>query len=601
MTIRGDLKLYRQVLQQACPHWGGIAGIFGLDLLGTPLGLLTPLPLKIVVDSAVGTHPLPLFLQKVLPAALANSRAGALGIAIALVLLLAILAQLQSLASVMCRTYTAEKLVLDFRALLFRHLQRMSLSYHDSAGTADAIYRIQYDTPSIQYISIDGLIPFVTSAVTLVAMLCVTTGIDWQLTVVAIAIAPILLRLSQVYRPRLRRRSREAKEQEHSALGVVQEVMSALRVVKAFGREDHEENRYVLRSAEGMRSRLRLALDQGRYGFFVGMTTALGTAAVLWIGVRHVNAGAITLGDLILVMAYVSQLYGPLKTIGQKAAGLQGYLASAERVFSVLERATDVPERSPARPLVRASGAVSFLNVRFGYERKRPVLHGVSFEVPAGARIGIAGRTGAGKTTILNLLTRFYDPDSGHICLDGIDLREYKLTDLRNQFALVLQEPVLFSTSISENIAYARPSARENEIVAAAKLANAHDFIVNLPEGYRTQVGERGMLLSGGERQRISLARAFLKDAPILLLDEPTSSVDVTTEAVIMDAMQRLMRGRTTFMIAHRTSTLENCDLRLEIEDGRLVAAADLLSIRATGASAPGVAGAEFEARRSDG
>ena len=229
------------------------------------------------------------------------------------------------------------------------------------------------------------------------------------------------------------------------------------------------------------------------------------------------------------------------------------------------------------------------------------MLHGVSFEVPAGARIGIAGRTGAGKTTILNLLTRFYDPDSGHICLDGIDLREYKLTDLRNQFALVLQEPVLFSTSISENIAYARPSARENEIVAAAKLANAHDFIVNLPEGYRTQVGERGMLLSGGERQRISLARAFLKDAPILLLDEPTSSVDVTTEAVIMDAMQRLMRGRTTFMIAHRTSTLENCDLRLEIEDGRLVAAADLLSIRATGASAPGVAGAEFEARRSDG
>jgi ATP-binding cassette subfamily B protein len=278
-----------------------------------------------------------------------------------------------------------------------------------------------------------------------------------------------------------------------------------------------------------------------------------------------------TLGSLLLVMAYLGQLYGPLKTIGQKAGGLQGYLASAERIFSVLDRITDVPERPNARPLARAGGAVAFRHVSFGYDGGHAVLHDVSFDIPAGTRLGIAGRTGTGKTTIVSLLSRFYDPWSGQILLDGTDLRDYKLADLRNQFAIVLQDPVLFSTTIAENIAYARPDASEEEIVWAATLANAHDFIVNLPEGYQSRVGERGMRLSGGERQRISLARAFLKDAPILVLDEPTSSVDLKTESAIIEAIERLMHGRTVLMIAHRTSTLESCDLRLELENGRVV------------------------------
>jgi ATP-binding cassette subfamily B protein len=571
MSIHGDLRLYLRLAQQARPHWTKIAGIAGLDLLASPLGLLTPLPLKIAVDSALGARPLPVFLQKVLPVTLSGSRTAVSGIAVALLLLLAILSQLQNLASAWLRAYTGEKLVLDFRARVFRHLQRMSLSYHDSAGTADTIYRIQYDTVCIQYISIDGLIPFLTSGVTLGAMLYVTSRIDWQLTLVAVAVSPVLLLLSQAYRPRLRQQSRHAKDLEHSALAVVQEVMGALRVVKAFGREDQEEERYLHRSADGIRSRLRLALDQGRYAVFVGLTTAVGTAAVLWIGVRHVQAGSITLGSLLLVMAYLGQLYGPLKTIGQKAGGLQGYLASAERIFSVLDRVTDVPERPNARPLARAGGAVAFRHVSFGYDRGHAVLHDVSFDIPAGTRLGIAGRTGTGKTTIVSLLSRFYDPWSGQILLDGTDLREYKLADLRNQFAIVLQEPVLFSTTIAENIAYARPDASEEEIVWAATLANAHDFIVKLPEGYQSRVGERGMRLSGGERQRISLARAFLKDAPILVLDEPTSSVDLKTESAIMEAIERLMHGRTVLMIAHRTSTLESCDWRLELENGHVV------------------------------
>jgi ATP-binding cassette, subfamily B, bacterial len=271
------------------------------------------------------------------------------------------------------------------------------------------------------------------------------------------------------------------------------------------------------------------------------------------------------------VMGYLGLLYGPLNELSNSKATLQGALASAERAFSLLDKVPDVVERPDALPLVRASGTVAFRDVSFAYREDHRVLHDVSFEVYPGTRLGISGKTGAGKTTLMSLLTRFYDPTVGQVLLDGIDLRDYKLADLRNQFAIVLQEPVLFSTSVAENIAYARPEASKEEIVEAAKAANAHEFVVGLPRGYETEVGERGMSLSGGERQRIALARAFLKDAPILILDEPTSSVDTNTEAAIMEAMERLMRGRTTFMIAHRLSTLANCDARLQIEDGRVV------------------------------
>jgi ATP-binding cassette subfamily B protein len=298
---------------------------------------------------------------------------------------------------------------------------------------------------------------------------------------------------------------------------------------------------------------------------------ALGSATVLYVGVRHVEARIITLGSLLLVMGYLTQLYQPLRTVSRKVATLQLRLASAERAFSLLDETPEVVEKRNATPLARASGHVSFRGVTFAYERNRPILRDVSFDVPPATRVGIAGATGAGKTTLLNLLLRFYDPLSGQIFLDGVELRDYRLEDLRRQFAIVLQEPVLFSTTIDENISYGRPSATQDQVAAAAEAANVHAFIAGLPDGYDTVVGERGMSVSGGERQRISIARAFLKDAPILLLDEPTSSVDAETEAGILEAMERLMQGRTVFMIAHRTSTLQNCDVRLELREGRLV------------------------------
>jgi ATP-binding cassette subfamily B protein len=570
MRIQTDLSLYWRLLRQARPYWPHIFGIFVISLLATPIALLAPVPLALAVDSVIGAHPLPGFLDAIIPDFAQDSEVGLL-LAISLLLVLVeVLRQVRGIADSVARTYTGEMLVLGFRARLFRHVQRLSLSYHDVQGTADSTYRIQYDATAIQRVAVDGVIPFLGSAVTLTAMLYVIARIDLLLAGVALVVTPLLFLLTWFYRRRLRIRHREVKKLESSALSIVQEVLGSLRVVKAFGQEDREHDRFVGRSGEGTRARVRVALIDGAFALLIGVVTALGAGIVLFVGVRRVDAGAMTLGDLLLVMSYLTQLYSPLSTMSKKMTSLQSAFASAERVFGLLDQVSEVPEKRHARRIARASGNVEFRDVHFSYDGKQPVLRGVSFQVKTGQGVGIAGTTGAGKTTLMNLLMRFYDPSSGSILLDGVDLRDYDVGDLRDQFALVLQEPVLFSTSIAENISYARPDADEGQIVAAAKAAGAHDFITALPDGYDTPVGERGMRLSGGERQRISLARAFLKDAPILILDEPTSAVDVYTEATIMTAMKRLMKNRTTFMIAHRLSTLENCDVRLEVEGGQL-------------------------------
>jgi ATP-binding cassette subfamily B protein len=351
-------------------------------------------------------------------------------------------------------------------------------------------------------------------------------------------------------------------------LAVIQETLGALRVVKAFGQEDRQSRQFARQAGEGVRAKVRLAMVEGAAGVLVGLTTALGMALVVYLGVSHVREGVLSLGALLLIAGYLGQLYAPLRTLSRKVSSVQSHLVSAERAFALLDQPGDVPERADARPLRRARGDVVFQHVSFGYEPPSRFCDALAIET--GTRVTITGTTGAGKTTLVSLLTRFYDPTAGEILLDGEDLRAYRLADLRDQFAIVLQQPVLFSTTIAENIAYGRPGAAAHEIEAAARAANAHDFIVALPHGYDTPVGERGMRLSGGERQRVALARAFLKDAPILILDEPTSSVDVGTEAAILEALERVMRGRTVFLITHRPSTLLGWDVHLHFQHGRL-------------------------------
>jgi ATP-binding cassette subfamily B protein len=566
-----DLVIFRRLLRQVGSYWPHISGLWALSLLSIPFALLTPLPLKIAVDSVIGSHPLPGFLDALLPGAVVDSASAVLVLAVALILVIRLLQKAQEYTTALLRVYASENMVLNFRGRLFRHAQRLSLLYHDMKGTSDSAYRIQYSAASIQYLVINVIPSLATACVMLVSMIYVTYRIDGQLALVALTISPFLFLSAWIARRHLRPQWRNWNELNSSALSIAQEALAAIRVVKAFGQEERERDRFVHRSKESVRARIRLAFIESGFSSVVGLVTAAGTGAVLFIGVRHVQSNVLTLGELLLVMSYLSQLYGPLNTLSQSGATLQGSLAGAERALELLDEAPDVVERSNARALSRAPGAVAFRDVSFAYREDHPVLHDISFEVAPGTRVGISGQTGAGKSTLMNLLARFYDPTAGQIVLDGVDLRDYKLVDLRNQFAIVLQEPVLLSTTIGENIAYARAGTSREEIVEAAKAANAHEFIVGLPNGYDSKVGERGMSLSGGERQRISLARAFLKDAPILILDEPTSSVDTKTEAVIMEAMERLMRGRTTFMIAHRLGTLANCDARLEIEDGRVV------------------------------
>lgn len=530
--------------------------------------MLYPLPLKIVVDNVLGSQPLPNWL--LWRTHWGNPQHTALQLAIFVLLGIAVLVNLQGLAAWWLQTYIGEKLVWDFRARLLNHVQRLPLVFHDHYGGTDSVYRIQHDAPAIQYVTIQGLVPLITALFTLAGMIYVTANIDAELALVALLITPVLFLLSLGSSRIVRQRSQTIKGLDSSAMSVIQEVIGSIRVIKAFGQESREHARFVRRSGERMSHQVKLSLQQAVFNVLIGLTIAGGTAAALYIGVYHVRAGTLTVGSLLMIMAYVAQVYQPLQTLSTKSTELQTWMASLDRAFMLLDQEPEIDEQPEALPLGKARGAFEFRNVSFRYEGSDRGLHGLSFYVPAGTRVGIVGSTGAGKTTLLNLLMRFYDPTDGAVLLDGIDVREYRIADLRRQFGVVLQEPVLFAASIAENIAYGKPDASDSEIVEAAMAAASHEFISQLPEGYETQAGERGARLSGGERQRISLARAFLRDSPILILDEPTSSVDIHTEAAIMEATERLMAGRTTFMIAHRLNTLKSCDLVLVLEQGRL-------------------------------
>ena len=582
-------NIWRRALHQVKPFHRHLIGIFVLDLMATPLGLLVPVPLKIAVDSVVGTAPLPAILAAWVPDFVVGSKLNLLIFAVSMQISVVVLMQLQSLLRHSLRTKVGEKMTLAFRTRLFHRAQRLSLFFHEQKGTTDSIYRIQHDAPSIQWLTIYGYLPFLSASILLLSMIYVIVRLNWHLALVALTILPPLFFYSRFYNRRMRSRYKETKQLESNALKVIQEVLTAIRVVKVFGREDDEEERFKHQSSKNVAAKTRLALAEGGFGLIVNFTTALGSAAVLFIGVLNVQSGGLTVGELLMIITYLGQLYSPVKSISNQVKNMQSALAGLQRAFELLDEMPEVAEKQQARSLKRAAGAIEFLRVNFAYDGHEPVLKNISFCLDPGTRLGIQGRTGAGKSTLLSLLCRLYDPQTGQILLDGIDIRDYKISDLRSQFAIMLQEPMLFSTSIAENIAYARPGADFQEIVAAARAANAHDFIVKLNNGYETRVGERGMCLSGGERQRISLARAYLKNAPILILDEPTSSVDIWTEAGIMEAMELLMQGRTTLMIAHRLSSLEICDEFLRIENGQIVSITENRTVARLAANISGV------------
>lgn len=558
----------QRTLEDLRPYLWPLIVLLLVSLLAIPITLIVPLPIKILVDSVLGSQSLPGYLTILVGSQV--SKSFAIWLAISMLVGTAVLTYLLNLVNIWYSNKVGNRMTLDVRARLFRQMQRLSIAYHDTMGAADSAYRTLNDAPMLRSFGIDSIIPLTTSILTLAAMILVMVYLDWQLALIALLVSPLMFVLTFVFRPRIRAGWRRFRASESAAMAVAQESLGASRLVKSYGQEERKNEQLVSHYNDSLSAQLKVQVDVAIYSLLVGVVTAAGLAAVLYIGIGHVQAGILSLGSLLIVNYYVTQLYGPLRNVGQSILDIQMSMTGIERYHAVLDEKPDVPESPNALPVVRSKGKIAFQKVSFEYTKDHGVLQDVSFELPSGSRLGVVGPTGSGKTTLSTLLLRLFDPTEGVISLDDIDLKDYKLADLRNQFAVVHQETVLFSTKVAENIRFSRPNATIDEVIAAAKAAKAHDFITSLPNGYDTLVGERGMKLSGGERQRISLARAFLKNAPILVLDEPTSSLDVQTEAAILDTIQELMKGRTTLMIAHRASTLRDCNMILVLDDGRV-------------------------------
>jgi ABC-type multidrug transport system fused ATPase/permease subunit len=463
-----------------------------------------------------------------------------------------------------------QSMILDLRSDLFEHAQRLSLAFHDERRTGELMSRINYTASSLGTV-VMAVPPILQSVLTLVGMATIAFLIDWQVTLISLSVLPLMYYSLTFYGMRIVPRLMRVQRLEWQSLSIVNEAMAMLRVIVPFGRERHEFRRFREQGETAVEARVALTVRETAFALAVTTCTAIGTGLVFYFGFRAYFSGRITIGELVVLLSYIASVYQPLEQISNTAGSLNQQLVQLRSSFELLDTKPEVTEASDAVDVGRVHGNVAFENVTFAYAGRQPVLQSITLEIPAGSRVAIVGPTGAGKSTLMSLLIRLYDPQSGRILLDGIDVRGMTLRSLRSQISMVLQEPLLFSGSIDANIRYGRLDADADDVIAAAKAANAHEFITRLPYGYQTELGERGVGLSGGERQRIAIARAFLKDAPILVLDEPTSSIDSKTEEVILDALDRLVAGRTSFMIAHRLSTIRDADLIVVLDHGRIV------------------------------
>ena len=576
------MSIYRRVLRYYRPFWAQT--IFGLLLsfCGIGLNLLKPWPFKIIVDQIIpkfhGDHRSSHFFQLgFLAGDHQTPMSPVLSVAGVVAVLCLALVVIQLLWGIInwITSYIFVKIglqaLLKLRTDLYSYLQSLSLKYHDARRSSDSSFRVAYDSQSIQTIYNKGFTNIFASIITLIGTFAVMVRIDWQLTLLSLAIVPLLLGAIYFFAHRIRHESTFIQEQESAVLAQAQEGLSSIRMVHAFGREDWEVHQFRAQAQQSLQANLRLTLTNVNSALVISTLMVMGTAAMYYLGTMHVLAGTLTLGSLLVFSAYLLMLYQPLESLTYTTWAMEGATAGAKRCFEVLDRQDDVIDSPDAIAIAETKGALQFENVSFGYSTDRPVLQDINLDITPSQIIALVGGTGAGKSTLLSLVPRFYDPTSGSVALDGRDLRKITKRSLRAQIGMVLQDTVLFSTTVRENIAYGRPDATEEEIVAAAQRAQADEFIRQLPNGYQSLVGERGGHLSVGQRQRIGIARAFLKNAPILLLDEPTSALDPTTEAAIMETIKKLMQGRTTLIVTHRLATIHNVDRIVVLERGRIV------------------------------
>jgi ATP-binding cassette subfamily B protein len=554
------MSIYRRVLRYYRPFLGQT--IFGLllSLIGICLNLLKPWPFKIIVDD---------FLRAG-PAMSGNWRVWIPLLCLALVAIQLLWGIINWVTNYLFVKIGLQAL-LKLRTDLYSYLQSLSLKYHDARRSSDSSFRVAYDSQSIQTIYNKGFTNVFSSIVTLIGTFVIMLQLDWKLTFVSLAIVPLIVGAIYLFAHRIRRESTSIQEQESAMLAQAQEGLSSIRMVHAFGREEFEVRQFHQQARQSLQANLRLTLTNVNSALVISTLMVIGTAAMYYIGALHVLAGTLTLGSLLVFSAYLLMLYQPLESLTYTAWAMEGATAGAKRCFEVLDRQDDVIDSPGAIAISSAKGAIVFKSVTFGYAEDRTVVRDIDLRIDPNQIVGLVGGTGAGKSTLLGLAPRFYDPTTGSITLDGHDLRQITKKSLRAQIAIVLQDTLLFSTTVRENIAYGRPDATEEEIIEAARRAQADDFIQQLPNGYASPVGERGGHLSVGQRQRIGIARAFLKNAPILLLDEPTSALDPVTELAIMETIKELMRGRTTLIATHRLAAIHDVDQIVVLEGGRIV------------------------------
>ena len=555
------------------PHWKallvGLCAVIGEGAAD----LLQPWPLKVVFDNVLRTGPSHAhgWLNEWVQSMVGGDPLAILKFAALAALAIAVVGALCSYTEKYLTTSVGQWVMHDLRRMLYSHVQRLSLSYHDHKQTGDLISRVTTDIDAIQSFIASGLLGALVNSLTLIGMVAVMFYINWRFTLIALSVAPVLFGVVYTYTRRIKKASRAVRRKEGEIVSVIQEVLTSIRVVKAFAREDYEQHRLEEESLESVEIALRARGMKAKLSPIVEILVAIGTAMVLWFGARMALAGTLSAGTLIVFIFYLGKMYKPMQDLSKMTDSYSKAAVGYERIREILDTNHEVRDLPGARKAPQFEGLIEFDNVSFAYEPASPILHHVTFRIEPGQTAALTGPTGAGKTTIISLIPRFYDADQGVIRIDGRDIRGFTMKSLRQQISFVLQETVLFHGPIWHNIAYGKPDASRAEILRAAELANAHEFIEKMADGYDSIVGERGVTLSGGQRQRIAIARAVIRNTPILILDEPSSGLDAGSEKLVFEALDRLMEGKTSIVIAHRLSTIRRADIILMVNDGRIV------------------------------
>jgi ATP-binding cassette subfamily B protein len=567
----GDVREKLTIAGLLRPHWKAL--LLGLAAVGaeTLAGLLEPWPLKLVLDSVLHTKKAPDWLSSMVLSIVGHDSLGVLKFTALAVIAIAAMGAIGTYVEKQTITGVGQRVMHGLRRTFYWHIQRLSMSYHDNKRTGDVISTVTNDIDAIQSAVSSGVLDALYYALTLLGMVGIMFYLDWRFTLIALSVIPALFLVVYTFTKRIKKASRDLRKKEAEMVSTLQEVLYSIRIVKAFGREEYEQKRFEAESIESVDLALRARDIKAKLAPAVEIIVACGTALVLWFGAKQVLSGALSPGVLVVFFLYLGKMYKPMRELSKMADTYSKATVGWERIKNFLAIDLQVQDLPDAQDAPVLKGEIELEHVNFGYLPGRMVLKDVNLKVKPGQVAALVGATGSGKSTLLSLIPRFYDPQSGAVKLDGVDVRGYKRKSVREQISLVLQETLLFRAPIWQNIGYGKPEATQNEIVQAARLANADEFIDRLPEGYNTMIGERGVTLSGGQRQRIAIARAIIRNSPILILDEPSTGLDAASEKLVLEGLARLMENKTTITVAHRLATIQQADVIFVLQDGEIV------------------------------